>query len=91
MCVASDILLYSASFEEAWFVIKFERFMRLIELINYLRSSVYAGVLCLRRMTKRISNSSAEILSRRQRISAHLYFLPAQPRFLYEHPRLEGV
>ena len=36
-------------------MIKFGRFMRLIELINSLRSSVHAGVLCLRRLTKRIS------------------------------------
>ena len=39
-------------------LIKFGRFMRLIELINYLRSSVHADVLCLRRLTKRISNRS---------------------------------
>ena len=40
-------------------VMKFGRFMRLIELINYLRSSVHASVLCLRRLTKRISNTTA--------------------------------
>lgn len=32
--------------------------MRLIGLIDYLRSSVHAGVLCLRRLTKRISNTA---------------------------------
>ena len=44
--------LYSSSIR-AHNLIRFGRFIRLIELIDYLRSS---GVLCLRRLTKRISN-----------------------------------
>ena len=49
---------YPISLEEAQ-LIKFGRLMRLIELIDYLRSSVHAGVLYLRRLTKRISSTSA--------------------------------
>ena len=37
-------------------MINFGRFMRLIELIDNVRSSVHAGVLCLGRLTKRTSN-----------------------------------
>ena len=40
-------------------LIKFGRFITLIELVDYLRSSVHAGVLCLRRLTKRISNTNS--------------------------------
>ena len=47
--------LYSSSIR-AHNLIKFGRFIRLIELIDYLRSLVHTGVLCLRRLTKRIFN-----------------------------------